>query len=682
VGGKFAGRFVIKGRMGDKVLYRALSEWGLVVKMAGGLRLSRFLVFAFLSVASICLPADAAPSRAPASGKFCNHKLRRQAVERLAQRSAGRKAAAWKLAKSQGFRTKWQKRNTIYELMAIESGRVYVYKTCNQNAAISIGADLVRNTAPYDVNGANLIVGIWDGGAVRPTHQELTGRVLVMDGASNKNHSTHVGGTVAAAGIKPTAQGMAPAVLIDSYEWNDDLSEMASRAMSYPNEPNAIQLSNHSYGYACGWDNSISPPHWYGTWGYRECDYFGKYLSQTALWDELCYNAPYFLPFRPTGNDRDDQAPADGELFVYYDPNQQQKEYDSSTDPCDDGWDNGGFDTILPLSTAKNVMTVGGVHDAVSNGSRDPCSAAMIGLSGWGPTDDGRIKPDIVTNAVSVYSSSAASDSSYAFMTGTSAAAPSATGAAALLVDYYGRLFPGQAMLASTIKDLMIHTADDLGKPGPDYKFGWGLVNTKAAADQIRAHYYLPGANKIIEASLDDVNTVATYALKWDGNSTIRATLCWTDPPATQSLGLDDPTPRLINDLDLRIIDTNSSVTYEPYVLDPANPNQQAATGDNILDNVEQVVIASANVPGNYTVQVSYKGTLTNELQQYSLILSGQRAGGSLEDLNGDGSVNIEDLAALCAYWLDDEPSIDIAPQGGDGIINFLDFAKLAEDWY
>jgi len=48
-------------------------------------------------------------------------------------------------------------------------------------------------------------------------------------------------------------------------------------------------------------------------------------------------------------------------------------------------------------------------------------------------------------------------------------------------------------------------------------------------------------------------------------------------------------------------------------------------------------------------------------------------------DFNGDDMVNLEDLAILLSYWLKNEPSVDIAPAGGDGIVNFLDFAKLAE---
>ncbi|GAG14734.1 unnamed protein product, partial [marine sediment metagenome] len=253
-----------------------------------------------------------------------------------------------------------------------------------------------------------------------------------------------------AAGIVASALGMAPSVLIDSYEWTSDVSEMTSRAMSYPNEPDKIQVSNHSYGRGCGWEmtdlSGTYGPHWFGTWGYRESDYFGIYDSYVVQWDELCYNAPYYLPFKAAGNDRNDNAPDGGTWFWYWLAGWKRKKYNSARHPYDDGWDNGGFDTILTISNAKNIMTVGAVNDAVTGGVRDPSQGTMTSFSGWGPTDDGRIKPDIVTNGVGLYSPVASSDSSYASYSGTSMAAPSAAGAAMLLVDYYGRLFPGQAM--------------------------------------------------------------------------------------------------------------------------------------------------------------------------------------------------------------------------------------------
>lgn len=80
-----------------------------------------------------------------------------------------------------------------------------IIKTENVNAAISTAADLVRNTAPYNVNGGNWIAGVWDGGSARATHQEFGGRVTVMDGAASHYHSTHVAGTIGAAGVVAAA---------------------------------------------------------------------------------------------------------------------------------------------------------------------------------------------------------------------------------------------------------------------------------------------------------------------------------------------------------------------------------------------------------------------------------------------------------------------------------------------
>ncbi len=50
-------------------------------------------------------------------------------------------------------------------------------------------------------------------------------------------------------------------------------------------------------------------------------------------------------------------------------------------------------------------------------------------------------------------------------------------------------------------------------------------------------------------------------------------------------------------------------------------------------------------------------------------------------EFTGDGFVDYKDLKVLAAYWLENEPSVDIAPDGGDGIVNFHDFATFAENW-
>jgi hypothetical protein len=48
----------------------------------------------------------------------------------------------------------------------------------------------------------------------------------------------------------------------------------------------------------------------------------------------------------------------------------------------------------------------------------------------------------------------------------------------------------------------------------------------------------------------------------------------------------------------------------------------------------------------------------------------------------GEGSKGgMANLARLSEHWLGDEPTLDVAPSGGDGIINLRDFAVLAEHW-
>jgi hypothetical protein len=89
----------------------------------------------------------------------------------------------------------------------------------------------------------------------------------------------------------------------------------------------------------------------------------------------------------------------------------------------------------------------------------------------------------------------------------------------------------------------------------------------------------------------------------------------------TAGTTINDRTPKLVNDLDIRISD--GVTTFKPWVLDPANPSVAATTGDNIRDNVEQVYIPNT-IPGKaYTITISHKGTLVSGPQAYSLIVTG-----------------------------------------------------------
>lgn len=60
-------------------------------------------------------------------------------------------------------------------------------------------------------------------------------------------------------------------------------------------------------------------------------------------------------------------------------------------------------------------------------------------------------------------------------------------------------------------------------------------------------------------------------------------------------------------------------------MLNPSSPTNAATTGDNIRDNVEQVHIENVTT-GSYTVVVTHKGTLSNGVQNVSIIISGNIA--------------------------------------------------------
>jgi hypothetical protein len=230
----------------------------------------------------------------------------------------------------------------------------------------------------------------------------------------------------------------------------------------------------------------------------------------------------------------------------------------------------------------------------------------------------------VVGNGFNLYSCDNGNNADYQTISGTSMSSPNVCGSIALLMEYYTAQNPGAAMRASTAKGLVIHTADDLGTSGPDYANGWGLVNTKAAADVIKDAAASSGAS-IIESTVSSGTPTRSYPVTSDGSTPVKATLCWTDPPGTATTTHDNRTPRLVNDLDLRIV--GPSATYSPYKLDYNNPSAAATTGDNTRDNVEQVVANGG--AGSYSVNISHKGALSMSPQNFSLIITG--AGGSAE---------------------------------------------------
>ena len=483
---------------------------------------------------------------------------------------------AFEMAAQKGWETHMTLPNGGNALLVgvFDDGTPKYYATYNREGAITTRANTVNTggVAGLDLNGENMIAGVWDGGLVRESHNLLEDRVLQIDNpGSISSHATHVSGTMVGSGsqVNGQAKGMAPMAEILAYDFGADEPEMTNAASQ------GMILSNHSYGIPA--DNV---PLWY----------IGYYDSNARNIDRIIYNAPYYLPVVAAGNDRQSGA--------------------NSGD--------GGYDYLIDKGVAKNNIVVAATFEVLEY--EDASDVFMSSFSSWGPTDDGRIKPDISAKGVNMYSSTGASNGSYANFSGTSMSAPNVSGSLLLLQQHYNDL-NGEYMLASTLRALALHTADEAGfAPGPDYRFGWGLMNTQRAAQVITQD----GTESMIITETLDANDVYTYTFKADGTQDISATIAWTDPAANPLPGgnEDVATPSLVNDLDLRI-SQDGGVTFLPWVLNAATPTAGATTGDNVVDNVEKIEINTPEA-GDYIVRVSHKGQLlVNDTQVFSLVLEG-----------------------------------------------------------
>ncbi len=564
------------------------------------------------------------------------------------------------LAKQKGWAlTMTNKDGSKAVLVGVDGQGLPQYRI-NHNNTIAAATTRANQLWPGGTSGLNLSgssanmknkMGIWDGGGVMGTHIELTGRINQKDNPSSIiDHATHVAGTMIASGVNRFAKGMAygtqSIIAYDAFA-ADDVFQMTSEA-------SGLVLSNHSYGYIAGWYQNSSKNNRWEFWGLPKdtADYqFGYYSDYSQALDSVAYNAPFYLMVRSAGNPRSTNGPAVGLPYFRYDSLGNM--VSAGNRPVGIS-SNDGYDIMESSGGAKNVLTVGAVS-GLPFGYTKKEDVAMSSFSAWGPTDDGRIKPDIVADGVQVLSSISTSTTSYASFDGTSMAAPNTTGSLFLLQEYYSKLKSGTFMRSATLKGLAIHTADEAGaNPGPDYQFGWGLLNVEKAAAVITAA--VPSNNStssphlIYENSLTQGQTFTTTVVA-SGKGTLQATICWTDVKGSVDTArtklLNNRAKKLVNDLDIRITKGSGAglKTYLPWTLDVANPSAAAVPGDNITDNVERIDIDST-IPGQtYTITVTHKGTLVKGSQAYSLLISGAGGTAYCASTSGGGGARIDSVS-------------------------------------
>lgn len=435
-----------------------------------------------------------------------------------------------------------------------------------------------------NVTGTNMVAGVWDGGQVNPSHEALLGQVTMqpnqtISSAGGNDHQTACTAIMVGKNINDK-RGIAFDATTKNYDWDDDLVEMNAFSNL------GFLISNHSYGYA----NNNTIPVWQ----------FGAYDDVASAWDSLLKTKTFFLPFIAAGNEQASNG------------NQSKA----------------GFDIITGSSACKNAVTVGAID----------ADNSMSNYSNWGPTDDGRVKPDIVTLGTNIdvplYNSNNAYTGAVTASSGTSYAAPAAAAGALLLQQYYFSL-KGAYMQAPMLRALILHSADDAGNPGPDAKFGWGILNLERAAQIIKQSVPNFGAGGsimqwVITNPTNDSLSEEAISLNY-ATGDAKASICWADDEGStqvESAGVDNTTNRMVYQFDIKMrrqIPFTQPGAYKNLSI--SNPNAVATLASNWFDGTNNNYL-QANISGNTiddygTLYFRKKSTSPAAIRPFAVIVTG-----------------------------------------------------------
>ena len=289
------------------------------------------------------------------------------------------------------------------------------------------------------------------------------------------------------------------------------------------------------------------------------------------------------------------------------------------------GNDGPGTNTVGSPATAKNVVGVGATLRGASADS-------MASFSSCGPTDDGRIKPDVTMPGSGIVSANAdnnvsSNNCNTTSLSGTSMAAPGAAGASALIRQYYtDGWYPSGAANApdgftpsgALLKATLVNSATDMTSVAaiPSNCQGWGRVLLDDAlhfSGEARGLFVEDDTTGFAQGSSAEVRTFPVTVSS--SSEPFKVTLTWTDFPSTPAASTN-----IVNDLDLEV--TGPGGTFLGNVFS-GGQSQTGGSADRV-NTVEQVLIATPT-PGNYTVTVR-SFTVPNGPQPFALVVTGDLA--------------------------------------------------------
>ncbi len=405
------------------------------------------------------------------------------------------------------------------------------YTGRTQHHGNAIATDML-NGRHYDGSGVQVV--LQDDGIIGP-HIDYQGRIAAMNTFTNSgDHGDHCAGIMMGGGnLDPKGKG------------------------------NAFGADIHVYGTNPNWPGFTSIPTTYGSLGIRvtSCSYGdgcnAGYTSLTRTLDQQVRLYSGLMHVFSAGN--------------------------SGTENCGYGAGSGWGNITGGHKQGKNVIA------AANLTLQDELSSS----SSRGPAHDGRIKPDVASKGTDVYST--INPNNYGVKSGTSMACPGVAGTLAQLIQGYRELYNGNDPTAGLLKGILLNTAEDLGNPGPDFKFGWGRINALRAIRVMEEARFDSG---VVSQGTAGTHPVVVPA----GTAQLRVMVYWTDYEATANASI-----ALVNDLDIKLTDP-ATATWNPWVLShyphPDSLNKPAARGTDRRNNMEQVTLNSP-APGTYQLTVT-----------------------------------------------------------------------------
>jgi len=380
--------------------------------------------------------------------------------------------------------------------------------------------------------GAGIGVMCRDDGPVGP-HIDFQGRITGLVGANSGTHGDGVSGIMAGSGnLNPKNRGMAAGSNLHVVQYQANFLDSATTNNI---TDGTTQITNSSYSNGCN----------------------DGYTTITQTVDQQIIDNPTVLHVFSAGN--------------------------SNNQNCGYGAGNQWGNITGGHKQGKNVIATANVF----------FDGSLVSSSSRGPAHDGRIKPDIAANGQNQISTS--TNNTYQTFGGTSGAAPGIAGISAQLYELYGDLNGGDLPPSALIKATLMNTANDYGNVGPDFKFGWGIVNALRAGMLIEDGRYL--SDNVSQGNSN------THTINVPANTLeVRFMVYWSDPAAAPGAS-----PSLVNDLDLVVTDPSSG-THLPWVLDetpdPVLLDLPATNGVDHLNNVEQVLLVNP-AAGDYDIDIS-----------------------------------------------------------------------------